>query len=203
MLKSANHPPLSAQEFIEGKFDLPEGGRWTELHSGVVTTFEPPDDVHGNVVRNLSRLLAEYSQTEPEGYACFELGFVVARNPDTIYFPPISYITSGTRFGETDEIATERHPVLVVEIASTNDRRRGMAARVQQYLDWHVPTIWVADSVAREIHVFGPGVAPRQYRGDQVLLGGEGLQNFQTPVAPLFSDPEWWSNATKQKPTEE
>jgi len=199
MLKPTDSPLITAEQFIDSKFDLPEGGRWTELHSGVVTTLEPPDDPHGNVVRNLSRLLAEFSQTHSTGYACFELGFIVARQPDTIYFPPISYITTGERFAETDEIATDRLPDLVVEIASTNDRRRGMAARVQHYLDWHVPTIWVADTVARELHVFNPRRPPRQYKGDQILLGDPPLADFQTPIAPLFTDPDWWS--TTPKPT--
>jgi Uma2 family endonuclease len=198
MIRPAGSDLLTAEEFIRGKFDLPEGGRWTELHAGIVTTFEPPDDPHGNVVRNLSRLLAEYTQAQPEGYACFELGFILERDPDTVYFPPVSYISSGPRFAETDEIATARLPALVVEIASTNDRRRNMAERVQHYLDWQVPAVWVADSVAREIHVFNPTLAPRRYSADQILPGGEGLLNFQTPVSPLFSDPEWWSTPRKR-----
>lgn len=192
-------PPnlMTAEEFMDQKFDFPEGGRWTELHAGVVTTFEPPDDRHGNVIRNLSRLLAEFAQTQNRGYACFELGFILKRNPDTVFAPPISYITAGERFAETDSLVGSHKPVLVVEIASTNDRRRGMAGRVQAYLDWGIPTLWVADTVERKVHVFNPGRGSRSYGNDQILLGDQEMEAFQTPVEPLFADPEWWTSATK------
>lgn len=197
MLQPVSQNLLTADEFIDRKFDFPEGGRWTELHAGVVVTFEPPDDRHGNFVRNLSRVFAEFSQRQEAGYACFELGFILQQQPATIYSPPVSYITSGDRFAETDAIATSRVPVLVVEIASTNDRRRSMNQRVEHYLSWKIPTVWVADPLERVVHVFSSEDVARQYQGVQILPGGEGFEEFQTPVAPLFTEPEWWTSAIK------
>ncbi len=203
MLKPSDPDLLTADQFIDGIFDLPEGGRWMELRAGRLHTFEPPDDRHGNVVRNLSRLLAEFAQTQPRGYACFELGLILHSDPGTVYFPPICYFTSGERFAETDQVATRRVPALVVEIASTNDRRRDMSDRVRAYLEWQVPTVWLIDPVAREVHLFRSGAAPRNYRDDQILLGDDELRDFQTPVAPLFNDPDWWTSAVKSRPSQQ
>ncbi len=40
---------VTAEEFANTKYDLPEGGRWTELFAGRILTLQPPDEVHGNI----------------------------------------------------------------------------------------------------------------------------------------------------------
>lgn len=198
MLKPIEPALLTAEEFIERKFDLAEGGRWMELHHGVVQAFDPPDDLHGNAVRNLSRSIAESARQQIEGYACFDLGFILARDPDSVYFPPISYITTGVRFGETDEIATERKPVLVIEIASTHDRRRGMSKRVQHYLNWGVPNLWVVDTSDRTVQIFQNGCGPITYQGSQIINAGRVLGGFDTTPESIFADPEWWNLGSRR-----
>lgn len=183
---------MTAEEFADRKFDFPDGGRWTELVAGELETFEPPDDAHGNFVRTLSAALADFAQETQEGYACFELGLIVRRNPDTVRCPPISYFTTGERFAEQDKLVTEVRPALVVEIASTNDRRRQMAVRVQEYLDWGVSLVWVADTHARKVLAFEAGRQKREYEAHQTLYGGSILSGFQARVEDLFADPKWW-----------
>ena len=75
---------LTAEDFADRKYELPDGGRWTELVEGQVTAYSPVDDVHGNVVRNLSGALATHAQQTQQGYAGFELGLIVSRDPDTV-----------------------------------------------------------------------------------------------------------------------
>lgn len=201
MLKPTSPELFTAEEFIEKKFDLPEGGRWTELHAGIIFTFEGPDDRHGNFVRNISRALAEFVQQRAHhGYACFELGFIVQRAPDSVYVPPVSYLTTGERFTETGVVATRRVPALVVEIASTNDRRKQMAERVETYLAWQVPEVWVADPLDGVVFVFRKGRAQRSYCGEEILLGEGEIEGFETTVAALFEEPEWWTSGVKRKP---
>src|SRR5690242_16829515 len=108
---------LDAEQFAEQKYDLPEGGRWTELVSGKVVVLSPPDDAHGNIVRNLSKSLADYAHQSQLGYACFELGLIVSRCPDTVRCPAACYFTSGERFAEADKAVTDACPAVVVEIA--------------------------------------------------------------------------------------
>lgn len=88
---------LTAEEFLDRIHELPDGGRWTELCQGEIHTLEPPDDVHGNVVYHLSQAIAHSINYQKEtsgtisGYACFEQGLIVSRNPDTVQFPSVSF----------------------------------------------------------------------------------------------------------------
>src|SRR5258708_28523272 len=132
------NPPelLTAEQFVAGRDELPDGGRWTELVAGKPVILSPPTVEHGTVVLNLGKALAEYSQREQGGYACFELGLVVAHNPDTVYFPAACFFTAGPIFAESGKVLTETRPAVVIEVASTNDRRRGMEQRVTGWLEW-------------------------------------------------------------------
>lgn len=190
-------PRWTAEEFALKKYHLPDGGRWTELAAGEPVAFSPPDDRHGTVVLNLTKALAEFAQREHVGYACFEIGLVLVRNPDTVRCPPISYFTQGDQFAESDRDITTSIPALVVEIASTNDRRRNQSERVQAYLDWGVKAIWVIDTVDQSVHVFEKDRAPHVHPRSQKLLGSGDLCEFQVPVAELFEEPSWWQSGKR------
>ena len=56
---------LTAAEFAALKHELPESGRWHELHDGQTVLLSAPDDVHGTIVLNLSRALGEWFGTQP------------------------------------------------------------------------------------------------------------------------------------------
>ena len=106
--------------------ELPFGGRWAELVEGIPIVFEPPDPVHGNVILNVSKTLADYIQRTGIGYACFDLGLLLARDPDTLRYPAVSYFVDGPRFAESDKLFTEVTPAFVIEVASSVDRRQLM-----------------------------------------------------------------------------
>lgn len=189
------HPQiLTAEQFAERRYDLPEGGRWTELVEGQIVVLDPPDEAHGTTVLNLSKALAAWFQRagEQSAYTCFELGLIVSREPDTVRCPPISCFTQGERFAELENVVTATRPDLVVEVTSTNRRRRTIGGRVEEYQTWGVGTIWVADPTEREIHVFGRDRSNRQLAEDQVLSGEPVLPGFEVPVGDVFAAPEWW-----------
>ena len=117
---------FTIQQFEQHRHELPDGGRWSELSAGLVLNLSPPTAEQGTVVMNLGKALAAYTQRERKGYACFELGFLLNREPATLRFPPLCFFASGQMFYETDKMWTERRPDLVVEIPSTSDRRRGL-----------------------------------------------------------------------------
>lgn len=183
---------LTAEQFVAGRHELADGGRWTELIAGRPVLLSPPTVEHGNAVLNLSKALAEYSQKGRGGYACFELGLVVARNPDTIRFPAACYFAAGPMFAESDKILTETRPTLIIEVASSNDRRRGLDERVGGWLNWGVPLVWVLDPHARQVHVFAKGRTGDIVGEHQSLSGGSVLAEFTTSVGDLFKEPGWW-----------
>ena len=183
---------LTAEQFAAGRHELPDGGRWTELVAGRPILFSPPTVEHGGAVLNLGKALAEYSHKGQGGYACFELGLIVAREPDTVRFPAVSFFMAGPMFAESDKIITEIMPTLIVEVASSNDRRRGLEQRVGGWLNWGVPLVWALDLHAKQVHVFEQGRAVSALAEHDVLTGGSRLPGFKTGVKGLFQEPAWW-----------
>lgn len=186
-------PPelLTVEQFVAQRDELPDGGRWTELLAGRLFTLQPPTIEHGTAVLNLSKALAEFSHRERSGYACFELGFVVTRDPDTLRFPAVSFFEGESLFVEADKVVTDVRPVLVAEIASTNDRRRNMKQRVSGWLEWGVPLVWVLDPLAKAIHASGRDMAAQQLASHQTLFGRAALSGFRIGVGDLFEEPRW------------
>jgi Uma2 family endonuclease len=185
---------ITAERFAEIKYDLPENGRWTELLAGRIVTLQPPDDKHGNVVLNLSKAMAETYQagSAPSGMACFDVGILVHRDPDTIYSPAMSYFSLDLGFAPVDEVYTDRVPLLVCEVASSNDRRRNMADRVLTYLERGVDLVWVMDPIEKRCHVHGKHQTPKKLEDWQTLDGGRIVSDFRITVGNLFADPKWW-----------
>lgn len=182
---------ITAEQFVEHRLEFPDGGRWAELASGRVITLSPPTAEHGTVVLNLSKSLANYTQREKRGYACFNLGFLLEREPDTLRFPPISFFTIGRMFTETDRVFTDSRPQLVVEIASTSDRRRGLDERVSEWLKWGAKMVWVIDPDSRQAHSFESHRSGQRLFEEQTLIGGAGMLGFAITVGDLFLEPKW------------
>lgn len=182
---------MTVEQFVAEREELPDGGRWTELVAGKLRVLSPPTVEHGTAILNLGKALSEYSQKERAGYACFELGLIVARTPDTLQFPAVSYFTGGPMFVEADKIVTETRPALVVEVASTNDRRRGMDERVAGWLAWGVRLVWVLDPQEKVVHALENGGTGERLAVHQSLDGGSVLPGFKANVGELFKEPGW------------
>ncbi len=181
---------MTLEEFEER---LRDGDRWVELIDGRFSRLDPPDDMHGDIVRNLSLALAAYLKRSTDTTATFELPLIVRHNPATVRCPAVSCFRTepGGRFAETDRVLTGTRPVLTIEIASNNDRREAMSERIRNYLDWGVAAVWVIDPVSRHVHQFHGQIAGQQLKEPQVLLGHPVLPGFAIPVSDLFRQPGW------------
>ena len=187
---------ITVAQFVDAKLNLPEGGRWHELHAGTPVLMEAPDDLHGCIVLNLSRALADWFRDRTEqsvGYACHEVGLHVESSPDTVYVPAISYFDSGKQFEQTDRVVADQVPRLVVEVASANDRRRDLRQRSLSYLEHGIDTIWIPDPSKKEVQVIRRNKHTLALGQRQSLDGDSILPDFQMSVQDVFAQPEWWS----------
>lgn len=180
--------PVTAADFEEL---LREGERWLDLAGGRLARLEPPDEIHGNVVYNLSKAVAGWVRQHPETLACFDVGIWLHRNPDTVHCPAISCFQTPGRFGEVEKLVTDTLPSLVVEVGSTADRREGLSDRLADYRAAGVPAIWVIDTVTRHVHQYLPEGLPRMLKPQDTLTGEPILPGFAISVAQLFADPPW------------
>lgn len=193
---------ITAHAFAEGRYDLPDGGQWAELVRGRVELLTPPEEEHRLVVLNLSKALGMYLSESREGYPVFDLGLLVSLNPDTIRFPAISYFIGGDMFAEADKSLTDTRPALIVEVMSSNDRRRSLNDRIYEYDRWGVEVLWVVDSIDRAVHIIRPGYKNKSLRDDEALCGSSVwrhkttakpiLPEFRMAVADLFAVPDYW-----------
>lgn len=183
---------MTAAEFVACRHELPDGGRWTELIAGEPKPLHPPDDKHGDVVLNLSKAVAGVVTPTGSTYAGFELGIRTRRNPDTVRFPAMSVFDSGNRFEELESVVASVVPALVVEIASTNDRRTSVAERVYEYHQLGVEKVWVADPHGSAVTVARKGAKPLTFSGAERLTDLKLLPGFEIPILNLFAEPAWW-----------
>jgi Uma2 family endonuclease len=190
----------TAEEFVEDRHELEELGRWSELILGEPVSLEPPSSKHGTAVLNITKAFADHVQKTMVGYACFELGLIVKRRPDSVYCPPISYFVSGSRWEEMDKAITETRPALVVEIASSRDRRLGLPHRVPLYLKWGVAVVWVVDTESQNVYVHTSS-GSAMFEADENLEASpdwtsDGLEEsilpgFKLAVKNVFREPDW------------
>jgi Uma2 family endonuclease len=194
-------PRLTASEFEAVRPDLPEAGRWHELHEGAPVLLSTPEEIHGTIVLNLSRLLAVWLQARPigqRGYACHGIGLHVQRDPDTLYFPAISVFLGTTSFLQADRVIASEVPELVIDIASTNDRRQDMRRRTTAFMQLGVRSIWVPDPFKKEVQVIRRGGHTLALGHWQSLDGGDLLPGFSVAVEQIFAQPKWWDGRTPE-----
>lgn len=192
MLKPSN---LTAQEFAELKFTLPEAGRWHELHDGQTVLLSAPEEIHGTVVMNITRALAEWFQMQPpktRGYACHDLGMHVHTDPDTVYVPSVSIFREGKMFGQFDNVIATEVPTIVIDVASSTDRRRDMRLRTSAYMHHGVECVWVPDPFKKEIQVIRNSKHTLALGKWQTLNADDLLPGFTIPVESVFQEPKWW-----------
>lgn len=183
---------LTVEQFLMTRADLPDAGQWSELIRGVAVALDPPDLEHGNTVLNLSKALSSYVHAGhlPEGYPCFDLGLIVERAPDTVFFPAMSFFVGGPRFAEADREVTDTVPALVAELISTSDRRIGIHDKTSAYFRKGVGAVWHVDPVQRVVLV-NRAHQPVQRLTEFETLRDEALPSFSVKVAELFLEPKW------------
>lgn len=196
---------ITAESFEDARYDLPDGGQWVELVRGRVEVLTPPEEEHRVAVLNLSKALANYLNEHREGYPVFDLGLVVSRDPDTVRFPAISYFLGGELFAETDKSITETRPALIVEVMSSNDRRRSLNDRIFEYTSWGVEVLWIVDPIDKAVHILRPGYSNKAVREHETLSGSlvwrhkasaqPILPEFRIAVENIFVPPEYWHAA--------
>ncbi len=187
--------PLTAEEFAARRHEFADGGRWTELVAGRPVALDPPDVEHGTAVFNLTKALGGHlheTSAGPAGYPCFEMGLLLARRPDTVRFPALSFFSGGAAFAEMDKVFTAVPPPRqVVEVVSTQRCRSGIAERVPAYFELGAVDLDSrsgGENGARSRRRAGGGT--RRLDEYETLTGEPVLPGFRIAVRELFASPE-------------
>jgi len=143
----------------------------------------PPGGEHGRVGGNITGELRAFARAHGLGSVLTEAGFVLARDPDTVWAPDVAFIGVGREIGRG---YIEGAPDLAVEILSPSDRARDVAEKTAE---WHAAgarLVWVVDPDAHSVTVHEPGCEPRTFGADDTLGGGSVLPGLALPVARIW-----------------
>jgi len=175
---------LTAEEF----YRLPNNGQVQELVAGRIVSEPVPSMEHGRVAAKIVALLDNFISARKLGllFTC-DSGFILARSPDTVRGPDISFVsTDRLRGAGPIKGYFSGPPDLAIEVLSPHDRLGEVRSKVADYLAAGTPIVWVVDSAAETVTVYRSLLAPETLASDQELSGEDILPGFTLKVAELF-----------------
>jgi Uma2 family endonuclease len=177
---------LTAEEFAEiaARGDV---GR-CELVEGRLLPLSGAKPRHGRIAGRVFRYIDRHVEKQRLGvvYAA-ETGYVVARSPDTIKCPDVSFVRA-ERVASHDEDEYFESPDLAVEVLSPSNRASDVEAKVATWLHAGARSVWVVRPGSRSISIFHDDgsvaeIGPDDVLSDESVLPGFALQ----PTRKLFA----------------
>jgi Uma2 family endonuclease len=165
-----------------------DGQRRYELLRGELLEMGPTGDEHGAIQFELARRLGNYIVEHQlgRGYGA-ETGFLLARDPDTVLAPDITFVRADRLPAERQGPYLALAPDLVVEIVSPSDRLSRVNDKMLTYLDAGVRLVWIVDPQRQIVTTYAADGTVRVLRDADELDGGDVLPGFRLPVADIFA----------------
>lgn len=177
----------------EDLWEMPEvPGKRFELVRGELVEMAGASYSQAQLVKRLVLLLDPIASSDdfddPGEVFGDGLGYVLARDPDVVRVPDVSFISRRRilKGGPMREGFVPFAPDLAVEIVSPNDRANDVRAKVTEYLEGGTRLVWVFWPGFRSISVHAPGNVVRERYEKDTLDGGYILPGFRVRVGDLF-----------------
>ncbi len=175
-------PLLTAEEFAQ---QAAGNGRRELVHGKVIETM-PPGGQHGAIAVILAWLLRTWAKTTG-GYVGVEAGYLLARDPDTVRGPDVSYVQQARiPAGGIPEGFWAIAPDLAIEIVSPHETADEVRAKVRDFAAAGTPLVWLIYPRTEEVIVHTPDGVARVYDVEATLTFPEPLPGFSCRVAELF-----------------
>jgi Uma2 family endonuclease len=185
----ANRPTAEPLLTAEDLYGLPDEGEDYELVEGRLVVSEPPGWTHGDIAASFAAVLVPFVRARGLGRVVVESGYVLARGPDTVRGPDVSFVRADRL--PAREVAHrfyEGAPDLAIEIVSPDDRAPEIARKVSNYLTGGTRAVWVVYPRTRTVVVHPDDGPPRLHGPDDAIDGGDVLPGFTAPVAELLPE---------------
>jgi Uma2 family endonuclease len=167
---------------------LPEDNWTYELALGRLIQMSKPGVRHGVIVMRLCAPLVRFVDDHALGAVLpQDTGFLLARNPDTVRGPDVSFVT-GARVRSVGFIDGfwPGAPDLAVEVRSPNDRWPTVVEKATEYVRYGSRLVWVIDPDRNVVVVFRPDAEPSTLATADVLDGADVVPGFELAVSRLF-----------------
>jgi Uma2 family endonuclease len=157
-----------------------------ELVAGVIVAEPFPTHRHDRTCRRLQRQLEAFIDAGNLGEVFGEAGYVLARDPDTVRGPDLSFVSRERLAGFDDARFFSGAPDLAVEILSPSNRRGAMHAKVADYLAAGARLVWVVDPVRKSVTTYRTLLAPLRLELHEGLGGEDVLPGLVIPLEAIF-----------------
>jgi Uma2 family endonuclease len=159
-----------------------------ELIEGEVRHLSLEGMSHGRLTARLHFFIADHVAQRGLGEVfAAGTGFVLDAKKHTVRAPDIGFISQDRMAAaETPEFCPI-HPDLCAEVLSPDDQAGEIQEKVQAWLDFGTPLVWVVDPRTQTVTAHEPGGHARVYQKHESLPGGPVLPGFDLPLEKLFS----------------
>lgn len=168
---------------------MPDDGVKHELVEGRLITMTHAGSLHGRLAMRLGAAVDRFVEEHALG-AVFaaETGFRLARDPDTVRAPDVSFVRKERLLEEgLPDGYWPGPPDLAVEVQSPNNSVRELELKAQDYLRRGVQLVWVVFPKKRAVVVYRPDAVPASLGEHDALDGYDLLPGFRYPLARLFT----------------
>jgi Uma2 family endonuclease len=180
-------PPARASRLTAHDLaSLPDDEHRHELEAGWLVSEPLPSLRHDRVRRTLERILEVYVAKYRLGEIFGEAGFVLARDPDTVRGPDLSFVARERLVGIDYGRFFEGAPDLAIEILSPSNRPYQVRAKVADYLAAGCRLVWVVDPERRSVTIYRALLFPQVLGADDALDGVDVLPGLTIQVSSIF-----------------
>lgn len=175
---------MTAEEFML----LPDDGVRHELVRGEVFSRSHRTWECGEIAGNIGATIKTYLLPNRIGQVALGVGAIVARNPDTVRAPDVSFLgMARIPHGERMNRYVDGVPDLCVEIPSDTNSRSDIREKLGEYFAGGAKLVWVVDPDDRSVKVYRDAANARVVKEDAALDGGDVLPGFSCPVSKFFN----------------
>ena len=191
LLRLCYHCPMSTKTLLTAD-DLwkkvADGSRY-ELSKGELLPMTPVGWRHGEIVIRLGRMLQQHAEENSLGGVGTEVGFRLARDPDTVRAPDIAFVARNRMpQGAAAERFAELAPDLAVEVLSPEDTASEIQRKVEEYLAAGARLVWIVDPSNQRVTTYRSLQDIKILSVEQQLDGGDILPGFTVQIAQIFAD---------------
>jgi Uma2 family endonuclease len=121
------------------------------------------------------------------GTVVVEVGFVLARNPDTVLGPDVAFVSNSRIPADSHrEKFVEGFPDLAVEIISPSNPRRQREEKLKTYLRHGTPLGWLVDPTSQTVDIYKPKAEVQRLNKKEIISGETIVHGFSCAVAEFF-----------------
>jgi len=157
-----------------------------ELVRGEIIQMAPPGFEYGDIAAEIAYRIKSFIRGKELGKVVSEVGFILARNPDTVRAPDAAFVRRQRLPARRWPRFFDGAPDLAIEVVSPSDLRSDVAAKVDQWLAAGGTSVWVVDPPNRSIEVYRRGSHVIRFRNGDELRDDPVLPGFALKVSDLF-----------------